>query len=96
MALTDRDKLILAVSQMVKAVHGGDWKAAFKVYDKDRDGLISADELNDVLLHSGVGNFLTRGAFVRGVMREVDSDENGLISFSELMAVFQPTPVSES
>lgn len=96
MATSERDKLIRDVCQMVKTVHGGDWVAAFAVYDKDRDGSINGNELNDVLRYSGVGNFLTRGAFVRECMKAVDADENGKISWVEFMAVFQPTAVTES
>lgn len=90
MALSDRDRLIANVTEMVRHIHGGDWSVAFRVYDVDHDNRINADELNDVLRYSGVGNFLTRGAYVRAVFQEVDTDRDNLISFEEFQAVFQP------
>lgn len=91
MAISERDKVIRDVSQMVESVYGGSWRKAFDTHDKNEDGFISGKELNDVLRYSGVGNFLTRGTFVNECMKAIDKDDNALISWAEFMAVFQPT-----
>ncbi|CZR64427.1 probable calmodulin [Phialocephala subalpina] len=59
-------------------------KAAFAVFDKDNDGVISAKELREVM--ASIGEKLT-DAEVEEVMREVDRDGNGSIDFEEFLQV---------
>ncbi|KAF8859290.1 BC4, calmodulin [Acephala macrosclerotiorum] len=59
-------------------------KAAFAVFDKDNDGVISAAELRDVM--ASIGENLT-DAEVDEVMKEVDQDGNGSIDFEEFLQV---------
>ncbi len=86
----ERAELIAKVTEYVDTVHSGDWESAFDAADRDNDGRINTSEVNDVLRHSGVGNFLTRSTWSRKVMEEVDSDCDGYISFDEFQAVFRP------
>jgi len=55
----------------------------FNSHDKDEDGQIDADELSGLLKEADVGNRITRGAWVRGVMRHMDTDGDGKISWDE-------------
>jgi len=40
------------------------------------------------LADAGVGNGLTRGAWVTGVIKKLDHDESGTVSYAELEAIF--------
>lgn len=53
--------------------------AAFKMFDKDGSGLISAEEIKDVL---GFGQNLSLDS-VKEIMRQVDENGDGEISFEE-------------
>jgi Ca2+-binding EF-hand superfamily protein len=58
----------------------------FKSYDHDRDGRIGAGELKDLLSDAGVGNGFTRGAWVDGIIKELDTNHDGQISWEEFDA----------
>lgn len=62
-ALTTKDKL----------------QAAFKMFDKDGSGVISADEIKEVL---GFGGNLDKEA-IEMIMKQVDENGDGQISFEE-------------
>jgi Ca2+-binding EF-hand superfamily protein len=70
-----------------------DLREAFDVFDGNKDGLISAEELGTVLGSLGLrrqGNARTAVADCRDMIRLVDSDGDGMVSFEEfkrMMAV---------
>jgi Ca2+-binding EF-hand superfamily protein len=81
-----RDK----VSKLVRDKFGGDYHKAFEHYDDDvKDGKISRRELAKLLGDAGVGNWLTRGAWVSGIIAELDTDKDGSISESEFEEVLK-------
>ena len=53
--------------------------AAFKMFDKDGSGLISADEIREVL---GFGQTMSQDA-VSEILKQVDENGDGEISFEE-------------
>lgn len=55
----------------------------FDAYDADHNGQISGDELSRLLHDADVGNALTRGFWVKGVMGRLDADKSGTISYAE-------------
>ncbi|KAJ4709046.1 Calmodulin-like protein [Melia azedarach] len=60
----------------------GDLKEAFDVFDKDKDGLISVEELGSVLSSLG----LNEGKKIENckeMIRKVDMDGDGMVSFDE-------------
>ncbi len=59
----------------------------FDDYDTNGDGQIDAEELTAILADAGVGNALTRGFWVKGVIARLDDDGDELISFEEFEAV---------
>ncbi len=66
-------------------------QSMFKDYDTNGDGLIDADELSAILADAGVGNALTRGFWVKGVIARMDEDGDEQISFDEFEAVIGKT-----
>lgn len=60
----------------------------FKSYDKDGNGRIGDRELEQLLKDAGVGNGLTRGAWVDGIIKKLDSGRlDNEISWEEFDAV---------
>ena len=58
-------------------------RRAFDAYDSDRDGGIGAKELERLLKDAGVGNALTRGAWVKGILNRLDVSRDGEIDWTE-------------
>ena len=78
------------VSRLVTERFGGDYQKAFDHFDSDhKDGKISPTELRQLLKDSGIGNWLTRDAWVEGIISELDSDGDGMISAAEFNAVIK-------
>ena len=77
------------VTALVKSRFGGDYRAAFAHYDADGNGVIDRDELKALLKDAGIGSGLTRWAWAKGIMGEVDTSGDGAISWAEFEAVFQ-------
>ena len=77
------------VTALVRARFGGDYRAAFAHYDADGNGTIDKDELTALLKDAGIGSGLTRWAWAKGIMGEVDADGDGGISWAEFEAVFE-------
>ena len=83
-----RKELAQKVTTLVETRFAGDFKAAFGHYDSNHDGAIDKDELKVLLTDAGIGNGLTRWAWVSGIMAELDKDGDGAISWAEFAAVF--------
>lgn len=81
-----KQELIDKAFAYVKATFGGDYKAAFDDFDRDSDGTIDHNELVEFLKACDIGSRLSRGAWARGVMEEVDADKNGRITWTEFQA----------
>ena len=77
------------VTALVKTRFGGDYKAAFAHYDADGNGTIDKDELKALLKDAGIGSGLTRWAWAKGIMGEVDTGGDGSISWTEFEVVFK-------
>lgn len=59
--------------------------AAFKMFDKDGSGVISADEIREVL---GFGGNLDNKA-IENIIKQVDENGDGEISFEEFVAMMK-------
>lgn len=68
------------------------YQAAFKLFDTDGDGLITADELGTVMKNLGQN---PTDAELQDMMNEVDGDGNGAIDFREFLVVME-TKVKDS
>ena len=87
----EKQELIGKLEALVQERFDGDYKAAFDNYANKRSqsGSVDADELSDLLKDAGVGNAFTRGFWVDGVMAEVDKDNDGFITYSELQSILE-------
>ncbi|KAJ0691593.1 putative EF-hand domain-containing protein [Helianthus annuus] len=72
-----RNKMVMAIS-----TKEADMMEAFKVFDEDEDGYISAKELQTVLVKLGFaeGNEIGR---VEMMISSVDRNHDGLVDFTE-------------
>ncbi|QJW98387.1 EF-hand domain-containing protein [Frigoriglobus tundricola] len=77
------------VTVLVRDRFGGNYRAAFAHYDDDGSGAIDKDELKLLLSDAGIGSGLTRWSWASGIMKEVDTDGDGGISWAEFEAVFR-------
>lgn len=64
--------------------HEAEMKEAFKVFDKNGDGLISEQELNEVML--SLGEKLT-GEELKMMIKAADRDGNGMIDYMEFISL---------
>ena len=87
----EKKELVEKLVALVEERFDGDYKAAFDNYANKRSqsGSVDADELSDLLKDAGVGNAFTRGFWVDGVMAEVDKDNDGFITYSELQSILE-------
>jgi Ca2+-binding EF-hand superfamily protein len=84
-----RQEIYDKVTALVKTRFGGDYRAAFADYDTDGNGRIDKDELKALLKDAGIGSGLTRWAWAKGIMGEVDTNADGGISWEEFEVVFK-------
>jgi len=85
----NRRELEEKVETLVTTRFGGDYRAAFGHYDADGNGVISKDELKALLSDAGIGSGLTRWAWAKGIIGDVDTSGDGNISWDEFAAVFE-------
>ncbi len=92
MAGEDKE-LIDKINKLLTVRFGGstmeNQKRLFDSYDKDRNGRINSDELYELLKDAGIGNGITRGAWVRGVISKMDQDRDGMISWAEYTKIIE-------
>jgi Ca2+-binding EF-hand superfamily protein len=83
----EQEELVEKVQALLQKQYGDtsleSMRKLFDVYDKDRDGAIDAVELEQLLKDAGVGNSLTRGMWVKGVVKALDENADRKISWDE-------------
>ena len=67
----------------------GAQRRLFDSFDGDRDGAIDADELEKLLEAADVGNVFTRSAWVRGIMKSMDSSKDRRITWEEYVSALR-------
>ncbi len=86
--MTEEEIIVEAVTAYVARAHAGDWQKAFDAADKDADGRVNAPEIAAVLQLAGVGYTFTRGTISRRVVRKVDENKDGFVTFAEFLKAF--------
>jgi hypothetical protein len=81
-----RKELDEKVTALVRGRFGGDYPAAFRHYAGGND-VIDRAGLKALLADAGIGNALTRWAWVSGILGAVDRDSDGGVSWDEFRAV---------
>jgi hypothetical protein len=71
------------VNKLTASRFDNDYKKGFDFYDKNKDGTINSDELSTLLADADVGNSLTRWKWVDGVMKTMDANKDGKITWTE-------------
>lgn len=86
----DKEELTHKIKGLLMRKTGGttsdSMHSMFTSYDRDKNGRIGPNELSQLLGDAGVGNGFTRGMWVDGIMKELDSNHDGEISWEEFDA----------
>ena len=88
------EELTTKIRQLVKEKFDGDFRKGFDHYDKidEEDSKIGSSALEQLLADAKVGNFLTRTLWVEGVMKVLDKDKDGAISWDEFASILEDSP----
>ncbi len=81
----DYSEFVVAAINEKKLLTEDRLKAAFKMFDKDGSGMISAAEIKEVL---GFKKHLNNKA-IDNVMKQVDDNNDGEISYDEFVAMMK-------
>ncbi|MGE0867573.1 MAG: EF-hand domain-containing protein [Kofleriaceae bacterium] len=88
---TEQEQLIDGIGNYLQQQFGDRSEASmrklFDRYDVDHDGKITKPELNQLLKDIDIGNTLTRGAWVRGIIDKLDTNADKAISWAEFQTV---------
>ncbi len=83
----EQEELVEKVQALLQKQYGDageeSMRKLFDAYDRDGDGRINADELEKLLKDAGVGNSLTRGMWVKGIIKELDLNRDQTIDWGE-------------
>jgi Ca2+-binding EF-hand superfamily protein len=83
----EQEELVQKVQALMQQrygdIGGESMRKLFDTYDRDGDGQVSGDELTQLLKDAGVGNSLTRGAWVKGIVKALDQGGDQKISWDE-------------
>jgi Ca2+-binding EF-hand superfamily protein len=64
----------------------------FDRYDANRDGKLDKSELTQLLKDIDVGNALTRGVWVKGIIDKIDTNADRMISWNEFEVILDQPP----
>ena len=94
----EEEELKTKIRQLVKEKFEGDYRKGFDHYDKvdGLDSKIGSSALERLLTDADVGNWLTRGLWVDGVLKALDKDKDGAISWDEFESILKDSPQTES
>jgi calcium-dependent protein kinase len=81
----DYSEFVVAAMNEKQLTSNDKLQAAFKMFDKDGSGLISADEIKEVI---GFGGNLDNKA-IDAIIKQVDENEDGGISFEEFVTMMK-------
>ena len=76
------------VTRFVESRHHGDWRRAFDSYSQGGSG-VNRDQLKSLLEDSGIGNGLTRSAWATGILKKIDTNFDGNISWPEFESLLR-------
>ncbi len=83
--------VITKVQELVRIKYKGDYAAAFQAYDLDKSGKLGPKDLRKLLEDCNIGNWLTRGKWVAGIIAALDANGDGAVSIPELTLAMMKT-----
>lgn len=91
---SEEEELKIKIRKLVKEKFDGEFRKGFDHYDKidGEDSRIGSSALEQLLADAKVGNFLTRTLWVEGVMKVLDKDKDGAISWDEFASILEDSP----
>jgi Ca2+-binding EF-hand superfamily protein len=93
MGTKEQEELVEKIQKLLKKKYGDssieNMRKLFDEYDRDKDQKISPDELEKLLKDAEVGNALTRGAWVKGVIGALDTNSDKKIDWDEFTAAIK-------
>ncbi|MGP0594419.1 EF-hand domain-containing protein [Nitrospira sp. T9] len=90
----EEEELTKKIRRLVKEKFEGNFRKGFDHYDSidGQDLRIGAFALEQLLTDAKVGNFLTRTLWVEGVLKALDKDQDGAISWDEFASILEDNP----
>jgi len=83
-------ELITKVKKLITDRHGVDdhsaLRSTFEAYDRNRSGRLEAEELSRVLEDAGIGNKLTRGMWVKGILARLAREASDALTWNDFAA----------
>ncbi len=99
-AADDEDPHVRELKHKVAAFctnhYDGDYRKAFDDYDSNLDGMMTKDEIVELLADAGVGNRLTRGMWANGILDKLDMNQDHGVSWAEFESVFKAPAATAS
>ena len=83
----DYSEFVVAAMNEKNLLTNDKLQAAFKMFDKDGSGIITADEIKEVLQFGGTNQLNT--AAITAIIKQVDENGDGEISFEEFVAMMK-------
>lgn len=87
-------EIISKVKNLITRRHGSDdhgaLRATFEAYDQNQTGRLEPDELAKVLEDAGVGNKLTRGMWVKGILSRLARERHDALSWNDFAHAVLP------
>ena len=94
----EEEELKIKIRQLVKEKFDGDYRKGFDHYDKidGENSKIGPSALAQLLADADVGNWLTRSLWVEGVLKALDKDKDGAISWEEFESILEDSSPTEA
>lgn len=86
----EQEQLVTAIKGMLMKSYGDttmeSTRKLFDKYDVNKDGKINDKELEGLLKDAGIGNALTRGSWIKGIIGALDKNGDKQIDWDEFTA----------
>jgi Ca2+-binding EF-hand superfamily protein len=86
----EQQELVEKIQALLRKKYGDSsvesMKKLFDHYDKDKDKKISQNELEQLLKDAEIGNSFTRGMWIKGIVGQLDTNNDKHIDWDEFSA----------